>query len=147
MIHDWYLDALCAQVDPELFYPEQGSGGQKAMRVCAQCPVIAECLDFAIKSRERHGIWGGTTPNQRLAMIRQDQPDFVWEMTIIGDDEHGRGGSWGSRTTCSRGHELIPENIVQYGDGNRRCKKCKNLHNQRRRLRRRHEQANAERSA
>lgn len=45
---DWRAEALCAQVDPELFFPEQGFPSHHARAVCARCPVAAECLDWAL---------------------------------------------------------------------------------------------------
>lgn len=63
---DWRAEALCAQVDPELFFPEQGFPSHHARAVCARCPVATECLDWALTHHERHGIWGGTTARQRL---------------------------------------------------------------------------------
>lgn len=63
----WAADALCAQVDPELFYPEKGGSTTEAKAICARCPVAAECLDYALALPLRHdyGIYGGTSPKQR----------------------------------------------------------------------------------
>ena len=66
----WATDALCAQVDPELFYPEAGAPNRDAKRVCAGCEVRAECLAYAIAHRERHGVWGGTTERERRRLRR-----------------------------------------------------------------------------
>ena len=66
----WMADAACAQVDPELWFPELGSSGIRAKRICAQCPVAAECREFALEHRET-GIWGGTSERERLEMRRE----------------------------------------------------------------------------
>lgn len=66
---DWSADALCAQVDPELFFPGKGSSPKRAKKICAQCPVIAECLAFAL-SHFVEGVWGGTTYRERMALER-----------------------------------------------------------------------------
>ena len=66
----WRESALCAQTDPEVFFPPVGSSGEMARRICRQCPVTAECLEVAL-SRPAHsdeGIWGGTTPKERRAI-------------------------------------------------------------------------------
>jgi WhiB family transcriptional regulator, redox-sensing transcriptional regulator len=63
---DWRAEALCAQIDPELFFPEQGVSSHDARAVCARCPVAAERLDWALAHHERYGIWGGTTARERL---------------------------------------------------------------------------------
>lgn len=62
---DWMGSALCAQVDPELFFPEKGGGTRAAKRVCGGCPVRQECLAAALASHEPDGVWGGLSPRQR----------------------------------------------------------------------------------
>ncbi len=66
----WRDSALCAQTDPELFFPEKWGSAAPAMQVCAQCPVRAECLQWALAYDVRFGIWGGLTEDQRQE-IRQ----------------------------------------------------------------------------
>lgn len=61
----WQDDALCAQVAPDLFYPERGESPRQAKQICATCPVRQECLAHALTHNEEHGIWGGTTPYER----------------------------------------------------------------------------------
>jgi WhiB family redox-sensing transcriptional regulator len=60
----WQEQALCAQVDPELFFPEQGAPARNAKRVCGKCDVRDECLAAAL-AIGADGVWGGTTPRQR----------------------------------------------------------------------------------
>jgi WhiB family redox-sensing transcriptional regulator len=71
----WHEDAACVGTDPDSFFPEHGSGVgadiAAAKRVCARCPVRAECLAYAITHDEREGIWGGTTPAERQRGHRQ----------------------------------------------------------------------------
>lgn len=61
----WTKSALCAQVDPELFFPEKGGSTREAIAVCASCPVQVECLDDALANNERYGIWGGVAERTR----------------------------------------------------------------------------------
>ena len=61
----WWFAALCAQTDPELFFPETGNLPRDAKRVCARCPVCAECLDYALAQDRLYGVWGGTTERER----------------------------------------------------------------------------------
>ena len=61
----WMDQALCTQVDPELFFPIVGSNVNPARRVCRECPVRAECLAYALEHDLRHGVWGGTSERQR----------------------------------------------------------------------------------
>jgi WhiB family redox-sensing transcriptional regulator len=71
MPDDWRRDALCAQVDPVLFFPESGESVQPAKKVCAQCPVTAECLEYSLAHHERYGVWGGTSADQRRELARR----------------------------------------------------------------------------
>lgn len=60
--------ALCAQTDPELFFPEQGESSAKARRICWSCPVRRECLAYAIENNEPYGVWGGYASRARRAL-------------------------------------------------------------------------------
>lgn len=68
---EWYGDALCAEVDPAIFFPEKGDGISAAKKICAACRVREQCLDYAIENRETQGMWGGLTPSARRKIARQ----------------------------------------------------------------------------
>ncbi|MFC5066356.1 WhiB family transcriptional regulator, partial [Actinomycetospora atypica] len=55
----WQQRALCAQTDPDAFFPEQGASTAEAKAVCARCPVTAECLEHVLAHDERFGVWAG----------------------------------------------------------------------------------------
>jgi WhiB family redox-sensing transcriptional regulator len=61
----WQDRALCAQTDPEAFFPEKGGSTREAKRVCMSCEVRAECLEYALANDERFGIWGGLSERER----------------------------------------------------------------------------------
>ena len=61
----WADQALCAETDPELWYPEKGGDNTRAKAICAGCFVAAECLDYALTANERFGIWGGLSERER----------------------------------------------------------------------------------
>jgi WhiB family transcriptional regulator, redox-sensing transcriptional regulator len=61
----WQERALCAQTDPEAFFPEKGGSTREAKRVCLSCEVRAECLEYALANDERFGIWGGLSERER----------------------------------------------------------------------------------
>jgi WhiB family transcriptional regulator, redox-sensing transcriptional regulator len=67
----WQADALCAQTDPEAFFPEKGGSTRDAKRICAQCNVKSECLEYALKNDERFGIWGGLSERERRRLRRR----------------------------------------------------------------------------
>lgn len=64
----WEGDALCAQVDPEIFFPEKGGSTKEAKSICAKCEVANECLIFALANDERYGVFGGKSERERRAM-------------------------------------------------------------------------------
>ena len=67
----WQDRALCAQTDPEAFFPEKGGSTREAKRVCRGCEVRAECLEYALEHDERFGIWGGLSERERRRLKRQ----------------------------------------------------------------------------
>jgi WhiB family redox-sensing transcriptional regulator len=66
----WQDRALCAQTDPEAFFPEKGGSTREAKRVCRSCDVRAECLEYALGHDERFGIWGGLSERERRRLKR-----------------------------------------------------------------------------
>jgi WhiB family redox-sensing transcriptional regulator len=72
---DWRAVGACRSADPDLFFPISDAPAterqiRKAQRICAACAVRQQCLDFAMRTGETHGIWGGTTPDERLRARR-----------------------------------------------------------------------------
>lgn len=61
----WQAFALCAYVDPDVFFPEKGGSSREAKRICAMCTVRQECLEYALANDERFGIWGGLSERER----------------------------------------------------------------------------------
>lgn len=61
--------AACRAHDPELFFPEwyltTRPEVRRAKAVCRSCPVLIECLEYALATHQNHGIWGGLTPSER----------------------------------------------------------------------------------
>jgi WhiB family redox-sensing transcriptional regulator len=68
----WRERGRCKGVDPAVFYPEDDEDeGLEAKRVCHACPVREACLESAIATRERFGVWGGYTARERRRLVRQ----------------------------------------------------------------------------
>lgn len=67
----WQADSLCSQTDPEAFFPEKGGSTRDAKKICAQCEVKAECLEYALQNDERFGIWGGLSERERRRLRRR----------------------------------------------------------------------------
>ena len=71
----WRSVAACRSADPDLFFPISASGPAleqvvEAKAICAGCRVRRECLAFALRTEQVHGIWGGTTEHERTAVRR-----------------------------------------------------------------------------
>ena len=84
---DWRAGGACQSADPDLFFPiatGEAADGQimKALRICAGCGVRQQCLDFAMSAGEMHGVWGGTTPEERIrarrAHLRRRRARRTW---------------------------------------------------------------------
>jgi len=67
----WQADALCAQTDPEAFFPEKGGSTRDAKTICTTCEVRGECLEYALQNDERFGIWGGLSERERRKLRRR----------------------------------------------------------------------------
>ena len=67
----WQTDALCAQTDPEAFFPEKGGSTRDAKRICTSCEVRSQCLEYALANDERFGIWGGLSERERRKLRKR----------------------------------------------------------------------------
>ena len=102
---DWRDYALCAEVDPDGWFPSDGESPWAAMMTCRRCPVRAKCLSAAMQSGREEGVWGGALfVEGRIAVMelrcRQDL------------------------------HVLDEENTYTAPDGTHYCRACKNQRRQ-----------------
>jgi WhiB family redox-sensing transcriptional regulator len=67
----WQERALCAQTDPEAFFPEKGGSTREAKRICTGCEVRGDCLEYALEHDERFGIWGGLSERERRRLKKR----------------------------------------------------------------------------
>ena len=67
----WQERALCAETDPEAFFPEKGGSTREAKKICTGCEVKLECLEYALGNDERFGIWGGLSERERRRLRRR----------------------------------------------------------------------------
>jgi WhiB family transcriptional regulator, redox-sensing transcriptional regulator len=72
-ISSWWEQAACRSADPDLFFPvSAGSAGAElatAKAVCASCAIRQRCLEYALDTRQEHGVWGGTSEDERRALV------------------------------------------------------------------------------
>ena len=75
---EWQQYGACKQADGALFFPpsthfehkpDREAREGRAKRICAGCPVRSECLEWALRTREPHGVWGGRSESERKQMI------------------------------------------------------------------------------
>ena len=66
---EWTLEALCAQVDPDLFFPDKGGSTSQAKAICASCPVREACLEYGLD--DPNGLYGGLSERERWKLRKQ----------------------------------------------------------------------------
>ena len=71
MKHSWRDKGACRGIDPNVFYPADDEPADEAKEICAVCSVRQACLEYALSSREKEGVWGGATERERRRIIRQ----------------------------------------------------------------------------
>ncbi|MFD5426377.1 WhiB family transcriptional regulator [Streptomyces sp. NPDC127084] len=73
---DWRRNAVCRDEDPELFFPVGDAGlallqAEEAKAVCRRCPVMGQCLTWALETSQAHGVWGGLSEDERRRIKRR----------------------------------------------------------------------------
>ena len=69
----WRHQAACRGIDPDIFFPEHEEPGDAAKAVCLRCPVRQPCLEWALATREKEGVWGGCDERDRRRILRQSR--------------------------------------------------------------------------
>ncbi len=67
---NWMARGNCATHHPDMFFPSDGVGVEVAKRVCEGCVVQDRCLEYALRNRVDHGVWGGCSERQRRRILR-----------------------------------------------------------------------------
>ena len=67
-IKDWSDKAMCKDLDTQVFFPKRGEATAPIKVICSVCPVVKPCLEYAMKSGEKFGVWGGTSERERRRM-------------------------------------------------------------------------------
>lgn len=65
----WMKDARCSGAKTDLWFPELGQSTVHAIRVCQECPVKRECLNYALENEILHGVWGGKSARERSKIL------------------------------------------------------------------------------
>ncbi|MDA8391953.1 MAG: WhiB family transcriptional regulator [Actinomycetota bacterium] len=61
----------CRDLPPSLFFPSDGVGVEVARKICAECSVREQCLEYAVSQRIDHGVWGGASERERRRIARR----------------------------------------------------------------------------
>ena len=69
---NWRHDAACAGMDMAIFFPERGHTSRPAKAVCATCPVIVPCGQFALATNQSFGVWGQMSEKDRRKIDREE---------------------------------------------------------------------------
>ena len=69
---DWQQQGLCRGMNPDMFFPQYG-GDPRPAEICQACPVKCQCLDYALRTNQRFGVWGGLTEKERRPLRRRQQ--------------------------------------------------------------------------
>lgn len=67
----WMRDGSCRCYPPEAFFPSDGVGVDAARKICAECPVVDQCLEYALVERIDHGVWGGCSERERRRILKR----------------------------------------------------------------------------
>lgn len=68
---DWMANGKCREVPPATFFPSDGVGVEVARRICATCAMQAPCLEYALRNKIDHGVWGGASERERRRIARR----------------------------------------------------------------------------
>jgi WhiB family redox-sensing transcriptional regulator len=67
----WAEHAACRGLPGDLMVPADQATVEEAKKVCARCPVTDLCLEHALATNEQHGVWGGKSERERVAIRRE----------------------------------------------------------------------------
>lgn len=67
----WMSAGNCRNYPPAVFFPSDGVGVDRARKICTDCPVAAQCLEYALDQRIEHGVWGGCSERERRRILKR----------------------------------------------------------------------------
>src|SRR5262245_1545100 len=98
----WRARGVCQSVDPEVFFPAPSEPADAAIALCRTCDVQGACLAWALQVGGCRGVWGGTTPRERRAML------VAWRGELGIAEQPARSGSYARSDLVPRELGLIP---------------------------------------
>jgi WhiB family redox-sensing transcriptional regulator len=74
----WMAEGNCRNYPPAVFFPSDGVGVDRARKICNnECPVAAQCLEYALEQRIEHGVWGGCSERERRRILKRRRIDVT----------------------------------------------------------------------
>ena len=67
----WMAAGNCRNYPPNTFFPSDGVGVDRARKICNGCPVLNQCLEYALEQRIEHGVWGGCSERERRRILKR----------------------------------------------------------------------------
>lgn len=71
----WMAEGTCRNYAPNVFFPSDGVGVDRARKICNGCPVLDQCLEYALTERIEHGVWGGCSERERRRILKRRKSD------------------------------------------------------------------------
>lgn len=68
---EWMARGNCRNFPPAMFFPSDGAGVERARAICADCPVVSDCLEYALTEHIDHGVWGGCSERERRRIAKR----------------------------------------------------------------------------
>ena len=116
----WIEHARCRGMDPTIWFPDRGhnTGSQRAVLICRTCPVMAECGDWAVRNKEKFGVWGGMTEDERRRHQQRppQHPRQRRHAVVVGGDPIAPAEKQVERLLKSLGIKECPEKLIQQQD-------------------------------
>ena len=81
---EWMAEGKCREVPPATFFPSDGVGVEVARRICATCPMRAPCLEYALRNKIDHGVWGGASERERRRIARRRRLERAHANAVAG---------------------------------------------------------------
>lgn len=146
---DWRHHRACADEDPDLFFPDGVTGphlaqAEQAKAVCRGCPVMQQCGDWALNTRQDAGVWGGFDENERRLLLRRRargtgtarssaEPTDEPTDEPVAERDAGQGTTHGPKITSPCGTPAAYRRHFRHGE--KPCNTCRNAEVKRRRAR------------
>jgi WhiB family redox-sensing transcriptional regulator len=114
-----------AESADKLFFAASREGQRRALAICRTCPVMRECRAYAVRTGQRHGVWGGLRQQELRQLVDRSSGGSSRETPTAARHHNAR------KTHCKYGHRFDAENTYHAANGRRHCRTCRRAARQR----------------